>query len=84
MLAHLFARIPRACSLTLVSSEARGYFDSLRNPQRPYAGLTAGNGEEDMVRPARRRAEAGRNDRPPPPSRGGATKVPKVAKFLVG
>ena len=40
----------------------------LGNPQRPYARLAERNRREEMVRPAWRHAEAGRNDRPTPMS----------------
>jgi len=55
-----------------------------RNPQRPYAEHVRASGREDMVRPPWRHGELGgtRNDLAIP--YWDVTKVPKVAKFLVG
>jgi hypothetical protein len=70
------------------------------NPQRPYAGLAGrvARARDEMVRPAWRHAERGRNAHarlgwrsgdgtrtgPTPPMASNTVNGPKVAKFLVG
>ena len=54
-----------------------------RDPQRLYAKPALRSGE-DTVRASWRHEESGRNDLATHSSEWGVTKLPKVAKFLVG